>query len=85
MNDRATLISPCASGRAGGNKFDLMKWDEAYFDRLKDFIREAVARRVVVELALLCTMYDDPMWETIPMHARNNVNGIGRVGKNELN
>jgi len=68
----------------GGNKFDLAKWDEAYFVRLKDFIRQAGQRGVVVELVFFCTMYDDKMWEASPMNARNNVNGIGVVAKHEV-
>src|SRR5262245_58359769 len=46
----------------GGNKFDLAKWDAAYFDRLKDFLTQAGQRGVVVELVLFCTMYDDAVW-----------------------
>ena len=68
----------------GGNKFDLMKWDEGYFVRLKDFIRQAGERGVVVELVFFCTMYDDTMWEASPMNARNNVNGIGTVGRYDV-
>src|ERR1035437_1034216 len=33
----------------GGNKYDLDKWDSAYFARLKDFIAKAAERGVVVE------------------------------------
>jgi hypothetical protein len=68
----------------GGNKFDLAKWDEAYFARLKDFVRQAGNRGVVVELVLFCTMYDDKVWEASPMNGRNNVNGVGSVGKYEV-
>src|SRR5216110_1539022 len=38
----------------GGNKFDLTKWDEAYFKRLKDFITQAGRRGIVVEMNLFC-------------------------------
>ena len=68
----------------GGNKFDLARWNEAYFTRLKDFVKEAGERGVVVELVLFCTMYDDTVWNANPMNARNNVNGIGTVGKHEV-
>ena len=64
----------------GGNKFDLTKWDPAYFDRLKDFVAEAGKRGIVVELVLFCTMYDDSVWHASPMNARNNVNGVGTRG-----
>jgi hypothetical protein len=31
-------------------KFDLTKWDDAYFKRLKDFVAQAARRGIVVEL-----------------------------------
>ncbi len=68
----------------GDNKFDLAKWDPAYFERLKDFVREAGKRGIVVELVVFCTMYDDKVWEASPMNARNNVNGVGDVERHEV-
>lgn len=68
----------------GGSKFDLTKWDENYFARVKDFIVNAGQCGVVVELVFFCTMYDDKVWEASPMNVRNNVNGVGRVGKYEV-
>jgi hypothetical protein len=37
----------------GGNKFDLDRWDKAYFARLRDFVAQAGRRDIVVELVLL--------------------------------
>lgn len=78
----ARSSSPGASD--GENKFDLTRWDAAYFDRLKDFVREAGKRGIVVELVLFCTMYDEPVWQASPMNARNNINGVGNVGRHEV-
>ena len=64
--------------RDGGNKFDLRKWDPRYFRRLKDYLREAEKRGVVVELVLFCTFYNDTLWNLSPMNAVNNVNGVGK-------
>jgi hypothetical protein len=61
----------------GGNKFDLTKWDDAYFSRLKDFVSQAGNRGIVVELVLFCVFYDDKNWALCPLNADNNVNGIG--------
>ena len=61
----------------GGNKFDLSKWDEKYFQRLKDFMREADKRDIIVELTLFCPFYGDLQWDLSPMNAINNVNGGG--------
>jgi len=68
----------------GGNKFDLTKWDDAYFKRLKDFVRQAGRRGVVVELVLFCPYYGDREWALSPLNARNNVNGIGNVPRTEV-
>jgi len=68
----------------GGNKFDLTKWDPQYFQRLADFVAEAGRRGVVVELVLFCPFYEDAMWQLSPMHAANNVNGIGRMPRTEV-
>lgn len=63
----------------GGNKFDLMRWDPAYFERLKQFVRHASRRGVVVEVNLFCPMYEDSMWTVCPMNVRNNINGLGDI------
>jgi hypothetical protein len=68
----------------GGNKFDLTRWDEAYFARLKDFIGYAETKGVIVEFALFCPMYEDKQWALSPMNARNNVNGVGAIGRNDV-
>ncbi len=83
------FISPWArseqTGNAsGGNKFDLTKWDPAYFSRLKDFVAQAGKRGIVVELALFCPMYEEMQWKLSPMNAANNVNGIGAIGRNDI-
>jgi Putative collagen-binding domain of a collagenase len=73
---------PGAAG--GGNRFDLTRWDEAYFARLKDFVTQAGKRGIVVELVLFCPLYNDRLWQVSPMRAVNNVNGVGKVGRTEV-
>jgi hypothetical protein len=68
----------------GGNKFDLQRWDEAYFQRLKDFLTQASRCGVVVELNLFCPFYNDELWQANPMNAANNVNGIGNCPRTEV-
>ena len=83
------LICPWTrSGRPhyanGGNKFDLEKWDAAYFARLRNFVTEAGKRGIVVELTFFCPMYAEAQWNLSPMNAANNVNGVGSVGRNDV-
>jgi len=65
-------------------KFDLTKWDDAYFARLKDFVAYAGRSGVAVELVLFCPLYEDSMWSVSPMNVRNNVNGIGDVARTDV-
>jgi hypothetical protein len=73
-----------APWRQRDGKFDLEQWDPKYFERLKDFVAQADARGVVVELVLFCPLYNDSMWNVSPMNAANNVNGIGSVPKADV-
>jgi len=78
------LICPWARSNepgyaVGGNKFDLTKWDEAYFARLKDFIREAGKRDIVVELDLFSNIYDTIQWKLSPLYFTNNINNLAAV------
>jgi hypothetical protein len=67
----------------GGNKFDLARWDPAYFARLKDFVAEAGKRGIVVELVLFCTIYEDSLWRVNPMNAANAVGDIENAARLE--
>jgi hypothetical protein len=67
----------------GGNKFDLSKWDEAYFKRLRGFVAEAGKRKVVVEFVLFCPFYEDSMWDLSPLNAKNNVSGAGDLKRTD--
>jgi hypothetical protein len=68
----------------GGTRFDLSRWDESYFRRLRDFVAEAEKRGVVVELNLFCPFYEEVLWDANPMNTRNNVNGVGKVSRDEV-
>jgi hypothetical protein len=86
---KGRLICPWARSNTpgytnGGNKFDLTKWDAAYFKRLRSFVAEASKRGVVVELVLFCPFYKDDMWKLSPMNVTNNVNNIGKMKRTEV-
>jgi len=73
------------SGAAdGGNRFDLHRWDTAYFARLKDFCRQAGRRGIVVEIVLFCPFYEEILWDVNPMNVKNNVNSVGNVPREEV-
>ncbi|MCS7306783.1 MAG: glycoside hydrolase family 5 protein [Thermoguttaceae bacterium] len=68
----------------GGNKFDLSRWDEAYFRRLHEFMRAAQRSGVVVEMNLFCPLYEEELWKASPMNIRNNINDIGDCPRTEV-
>ncbi|MCX6929933.1 MAG: hypothetical protein NT154_42985 [Verrucomicrobia bacterium] len=83
------FIAPWARSRQpgyanGGNKFDLTQWDEGYFKRLRDFVKLAGQRGVVVEMNLFCPFYDESQWQLSPQNAINNVNGLGNIARTNV-
>lgn len=60
----------------GGSKFDLEQWDDAYFARLHDFLTQAEAHGVAVELTIFCSTYAERNWKFSSLHPTNNVNGV---------
>jgi hypothetical protein len=65
----------------GGNKFDLSKWDAAYFRRLRDFVGQAQKRGIIVEMNLFCPFYEEAQWHLSPQNIINNVNNVGNVAR----
>jgi hypothetical protein len=68
----------------GGKKFDLTRWNDAYFTRLKDFVGQAEKRGIIVEMNLFCPMYDQSQWKVSPMNSDNNINGWGQVASTNV-
>ena len=60
----------------GGNKFDLNAWDTAYFARLRDFITQAYARDIIVEICFFNAQTPD-YWPYSPLHKDANIQGVG--------
>jgi hypothetical protein len=67
----------------GGSKFDLTKFDDAYFQRLRSFFAAAEKAGVVVEFNLFCPLYHKELWAVSPMNVKNNVNGLGDCPRDE--
>jgi hypothetical protein len=90
FNIKDNTLAPTDAGYIGpwartvDGKYDLTKWNGAYFTRLKDLVKTAGERGVVVELVLFCTFYEDVLWDICPLNRRNNVNGVGNVGREEV-
>ena len=88
-NPRPTMFSPQPYPRTGPGvandglpKFDLTKWNEDYFTRLRERMQMAGAKGIYASIMLFeawgikwATAGTDP-WTYHPMHPANNVNGI---------
>lgn len=62
--------------KGGGNKFDLSRWDPEYFDRLRDFLKEADKRNIIIEIAFY-NCQNKPYWAFSPLQKDNNIQGVG--------
>lgn len=76
--------SPDAGSGDEAYKFDLTRFSDEYFRRLKDFVSKAAARDIIVEVTLFCPFYRDEYWELSPMHPRNNVNNLGPADRTHV-
>lgn len=77
-------LSPWMRSEHDKNKFDLTKWNPAYFKRLRRLLQKASKLNIIVELTLFCPMYDDSQWNISPMNIRNNVNNVGNVHRTKV-
>jgi len=60
--------------KPGKVKYDLSKWNKAYFDRLKDFMTVAAECDIIVEVTLFSSIYRDNHWDICPQNPANNIN-----------
>ena len=82
------FISPWArtdgSDQGAPKKFDLDRWNPAYFERLRDFAKQANQRGVIVEINLFCPFYDESQWKLSPFNAANNINNLGNISRTNV-
>lgn len=67
------------TAKDGKPKFDLTKFDDAYFRRLRERVEAAGKRGIFVSIMLFeghCLQFAAEGWEFHPFHPDNNVNGI---------
>lgn len=80
--------SQVPGGVDGGNKFDLDIWNDAFFERLKDFCRKAGERGIIVEITFFNQYYnnkEDSPWTLSILNTENNINGVGATSYNRFN
>ena len=70
--------SGAAGYRSGGNRFDLDHWDPEYFRRLKDFLTQADARGIVVEVCFF-NAQNRGSWPMSPLFWKNNIQETAHI------
>lgn len=58
-------------------KYDLDRFNPAFFERLKDFVNQAEKLGIVVEITLFTSIYAENAWKLMPFHPDNNINQTG--------
>lgn len=59
--------------------YDLDRWNPEYFERLHKFLSIASKLGIAVELTLFSNTYADDIWALNPLHAGNNLQGVGHL------
>ena len=71
------VITPWAMANSdlpGEVQYDLSTWNEAYFERLNDFMTTAAENDIIVEVTFFSSIYRDEHWDISPQNPANNVN-----------
>lgn len=74
--EKGRVITPWATvtDTSGKIRYDLGTWNDAYFDRLKDFVRLAADKDIIVEVTLFSSIYSDELWNINPQNPANSIN-----------
>lgn len=68
----------------GGPKFDLDRWEDAYFQRLRGFLEAASQRAIIVEVTLFCPSYREDDWTLNPLHSSNHIQRLQAVERTDV-
>ncbi len=69
----------------GGDRFDLERWDDRYFSRLRGFLAAAEERGVIVEITLFSSQYSKAQWGMSVFNAGNNINHTSSIDWKSIN
>jgi len=61
----------------GLDKFDLDKWNPAYFARFKDYVGKCAQHGVICEIVLFCHPYSRDKYDFFPCSNASNINDVG--------
>lgn len=67
------------------NKYDLAKWNDDFFKRIKAFVAKAFENDIIVEVTLFTSYYTDHQWSTSPFNPKNNIQGLDSIHFKQVN
>ncbi len=73
-NNRIAPWVVVGSDKTGKLMYDLTRFNESYFERLKDFMNVAAEHDIIVEVTLFTSIYRDDHWDISPQNPENNIN-----------
>ena len=83
---KASIITPWSivvNAQNGTWEYDLSSWNEAYFQRLHDFMATAAQNDIIVEVTLFSSIYRDEHWDICPQNPANNINISGELSRKD--
>jgi len=66
-------------------KYNLEKWNDDFFKRLKAFVSAASEKGIVVEITLFTSYYINHQWSNSPFNAKNNIQQVDSISFKEVN
>lgn len=77
-------VTPWIKDPSSG-KYDLNRWNEVFFSRLKGFVSAASKNGIVVEVTLFTSYYTNHQWKTSPFNPKNNIQQFDSISFKQVN
>lgn len=77
-------VTPWIKDPSSG-KYDLNRWNEVFFSRLKGFVSAASKNGIVVEVTFFTSYYTNHQWKTSPFNPKNNIQQFDSISFKQVN
>jgi|TARA_R110000744_G_scaffold90708_1_gene176190 hypothetical protein len=67
------------------DKYDLSRWNDVFFERLKAFVSSARNKGIVVEITMFTSYYSVHQWSVSPFNPKNNIQGLETLSLKQVN
>lgn len=77
-------VTPWIKDPSSG-KYDLNRWNDVFFSRLKGFVSAASKNGIVIEVTLFTSYYTNHQWKTSPFNPKNNIQQFDSISFKQVN